>query len=215
MLGKFDGEKFTPETPILKGHRGKGFYAAQTFSDIPATDGRRIQIGWLQAPSPGMPFNQCMSLPLELILLSTTDGPRLSWTPLPLKRQSGEPQSLRLLHPGRGILAENNAGVLQMQAKFEPGPNSEVKLDINGVPVIYSAEKQEISVNGHRASAPLREGKQHLTIITDRTTIEVFASDGLVYVPMPVLQKEDARAVAISTSGAPLKSSSFSVTELR
>jgi sucrose-6-phosphate hydrolase SacC (GH32 family) len=49
MVGTFDGATFTPETPKLKGHRGRGFYAAQTFSDIPAADGRRIQIGWLQA----------------------------------------------------------------------------------------------------------------------------------------------------------------------
>src|SRR5204863_4005068 len=81
-LGTFDGEKFTPETPKLPGHRGKGFYAAQTYSDIPAVDGRRIQIGWMQAPSPGMTFNQCMSVPLELQLISTVEGPRMTFAPV-------------------------------------------------------------------------------------------------------------------------------------
>ena len=47
MVGAFDGEKFTPETKMIKGHRGRGFYAAQTFSDAPK--GRVIQIGWLQS----------------------------------------------------------------------------------------------------------------------------------------------------------------------
>jgi len=218
MLGQFDGERFTPETPILKGHRGKGFYAAQTFSDIPAGDGRRIQIGWLQAPSPGMPFNQCMSLPLELSLVSTTNGPRLTWKPVPLQGTGAYPHMTREIsvQPGETkSLTRGTGGLLNILAEFEPGADSELELSVNGVPIIYSASRQEISVNGHRAPAPLRNGKQKLNIITDRTAFEVFASDGLIYVPMPVLWKDDARGATVSLTGAPLKSSSFTVTELR
>jgi sucrose-6-phosphate hydrolase SacC (GH32 family) len=215
MLGKFDGEKFMPETPILKGHRGKGFYAAQTFSDIPASDGRRIQIGWLQAPSPGMPFNQCMSLPMDLKLFSTSDGPRLAWQPILLKSQRGTETNARILKPGEEAVAQGNDGVLDLRAEFEPGADSEVKLEINGALVTYSAARQELSVNGQRSPAPLRSGKQKLTIITDRTTLEVFAGDGLVYMPMPVLRKDDEGGVRLSLTGAPLKSSWFTVAELR
>ena len=82
MVGTFDGTTFTPETPKLPGHRGRGFYAAQTFSDIPSEDGRRIQIGWFQTETPGMPFNQSMTIPLELKLTATLEGPRLTWTPV-------------------------------------------------------------------------------------------------------------------------------------
>ena len=218
MVGTFDGEKFTPETKKLPGHRGKGFYAAQTFSDIPANDGRRIQIGWLQAPSPGMPFNQCMSLPLELNLVSTTDGPRLTWKPVPLTSK------IAFTHASKGILllpgetksfGEHTRGLLIVNAEFEPGPDSELKFNLNGVPIIYDARKQEINVNGHRAPAPLRAGKQKITIVTDRTAFEVFASGGLTYVPVPVLWKEEARGAEVSWSGARLKDAEFSAAELR
>ena len=74
-LGTFDGRQFTPQTPMLPGHRGNAFYAAQTYSDIPARDGRRIQIGWGRIATPGMPFNQMMTFPCELTLRSTARRP--------------------------------------------------------------------------------------------------------------------------------------------
>jgi sucrose-6-phosphate hydrolase SacC (GH32 family) len=54
-VGLFDGAKFIPESPKVPGHRGKGFYAAQSFSDVP--DGRRLMMGWFQTETKGMPFN--------------------------------------------------------------------------------------------------------------------------------------------------------------
>lgn len=218
MVGTFDGEKFTPETPKLPGHRGKGFYAAQTFSGNPPPSGARIQIGWLQAPSPGMPFNQCMSLPLELKLISTEEGPRLTWMPmrLPFVPAYAEPPDTKPLASGelRKVLPHTQ-GFSRLDAEFEPGADSELKVNVNGVPILYSAAKQELSVNGHHATAPLRHGKQWLVIYTDRTTLEVFASDGLTYVPMPVLWKEEARGVEVSLTGAPLKSWTLGAIELR
>ena len=44
MLGSFDGQTFTPEAGKYYYYTGS-MYAAQTYSNIPASDGRRIQIG--------------------------------------------------------------------------------------------------------------------------------------------------------------------------
>jgi hypothetical protein len=44
-VGTFDGARFVPEQSNLAGQQGKGFYAPQTFSDIPGAEGRRIQMG--------------------------------------------------------------------------------------------------------------------------------------------------------------------------
>ena len=74
-VGTFDGARFVPEQSNLAGQQGKGFYAPQTFSDIPGAEGRRIQMGWFQTATKGMTFNQSMTVPLELRLLTTTDGP--------------------------------------------------------------------------------------------------------------------------------------------
>jgi fructan beta-fructosidase len=220
FIGTFDGEKFTPETPKLPGHRGKGFYAAQTFSDIPAKDGRRIQIGWLQAPSPGMPFNQAMSIPLELKLVSTADGPRLTFAPVvelsQLRSAAHSVPPITLQSGDANPFAETKAGdAMELRADFEPGADSEVKFTVRGVPIIFNAAKQELTVNGHRSPAPLRAGKQRLTILADRTAFEVFASDGLTYVPLPVIPKTDARDLAVSVNGAPVKFSVLETAQLR
>ncbi|MFV0417995.1 MAG: DUF4980 domain-containing protein [Dysgonomonas sp.] len=76
MLGSFDGKIFTPESG--KYYFGTGsIYAAQTFTNIPESDGRRIQIGWGRISHPEMPFNGMMLLPTELTLKTTKDGVRL------------------------------------------------------------------------------------------------------------------------------------------
>jgi sucrose-6-phosphate hydrolase SacC (GH32 family) len=219
MIGRFDGEQFTPETPKLPGHRGKGFYAAQTFSDIPPSDGRRLQFGWLQAPSPGMPFNQCMSLPLELSLRTTPEGPRLAMNPA---KELGTIETSThgagfSVRPGdeKSLTDVDRTAPLKIIAAFEPGPDSELKLTIDGVPVVFHAAKQELTVNGHRAPAPLRNGRQQITIYADRTALEVFASDGLTYVPMPVLAKTQEQRITVSLQGSPLKSQGLEVIPLK
>jgi fructan beta-fructosidase len=201
MLGTFDGTKFTPETPKLRGHSGRGFYAAQTFSDIP--DGRRIQIGWLKAPSPGMPFNQAMTVPLEVKLAATPNGPRLAWAPvkeLDALRGSSAKLVNHVVKPGPALDLKTGE-LLDVVALLEPGKASEVSFSIRGIAVLYNVAKQELSVNGHRAAAPLLDGKLDLRILADRTAFEVFASGGLTYMPMPAIPKADNRTVSVSAQG--------------
>jgi sucrose-6-phosphate hydrolase SacC (GH32 family) len=219
MIGQFDGTRFTPETPKLTGHRGRGYYAAQTFADIPAAAGRRIQIGWLQAPSPGMPFNQAMSLPLELTLRTTPAGPRLAWQPvkeLETLRAKSHPLGMLALKEGDpNPLAKVRGELLELRAEFAPGEATQVAFTVRGVPIVYEAKKQEIVVNGHRAPAPLRNGLQRLIVYADRTALEVFASDGLTYVPMPVIPPADAQSVEATVQGGPVKFTALEAHELK
>jgi fructan beta-fructosidase len=186
MVGTFDGQKFTPETPKLKGHLGRGFYAAQTFTHEPKD--RVIQIGWLQTATPGMPFNQAMSLPLELRLRQTAAGPRLTWQP------AEELKSLRVASFRGDDVAKCRGELLELRAEFA----GDVTFTIRGATISYDAAKQEIVVNNHRAPAPLVYGKQRLIIYVDRTALEVFASDGLTYVPLPFTPKPEDLSVAIT-----------------
>ena len=216
-IGTFDGAKFTPGTPNLPGHRGRGFYAAQTFSDTP--DGRRIQIGWGQCPSPGMPFNQLQCFPCELTLRRTPEGTRLAWQPIKeiesLRAKSHRIGALELREGSTNPLTEVHGELLEIRADFMPAANSEVLFKVRGIDIRYDTAKQEISVDKQRAPAPLRDGRQSLIILTDRTNFTVWASDGLTYVPLPLIAKPTDLSVEVSAKGGAAKFTTLEAHELK
>lgn len=216
-VGTFDGKTFTAETGKLPGPQGRGFYAPQTFNEEPKH--RRIQIGWFQTTTPGMPFNQSMSLPMELKLISTTQGPRMTWTPIKelesLRAKSHKKGSFTLKPGDTNPLADASGELLEVRADFEPGASGETTFQVRGVPVVYDAGKQEISVNGHHAPAPLHNGKQNITIYVDRTGLEVFTANGLTFVPMPINLNPENKSLAVTATGTPTKFRQLEVHELK
>ena len=76
FVGEFDGHKFTNESTAEQWiDQGKDNYATVTFSDIPASDGRRISIGWMSNWQyanvvPTGVWRSAMTLPRELKLIS-------------------------------------------------------------------------------------------------------------------------------------------------
>jgi fructan beta-fructosidase len=217
FVGAFDGEKFTPETPKLPGQRGRGFYAAQTFSDTP--DHRRIQIGWGQDPAPGMPFNQLQAFPCELTLRSAPEGPRLAWQPIKelesLRTNSHRVGQFELKEQAPNPLADVHGELLEVRADFTPTAQSELLLKVRGVPIRYDATKQEIAVGPLRAPAPLIAGHQRLIILTDRTNFTVWASDGLTFVPFPVIAKPAELSVEASVTGGSVTFQNLEAHELK
>lgn len=221
-IGDFDGKRFLPDATRLKGHRGRGYYAAQSFSDVP--DGRRIFIGWWQTETKVMPFNQSMTVPLELALKQTDDGPRLTFAP------AKELQSLRA-HTHEVVssatkeliqspdspnpLRDVSAELVELEIEFKPDAAKRVLINVRGVEIVYHADKQEIEMAGHRASAPLVNGKQRLNILCDRTGIELFASEGLCYMPQPVIVDPSNKQLVVASQEGNAMITSLKVHELQ
>ena len=91
FVGSFDGTTFTSDNPaatVLRSERGKDMYAAVSFSDIPAADGRRIQLGWMTNwdypfSYPTRPWKGQLSIPRVLTLKNYAgEGVRLVQTPV-------------------------------------------------------------------------------------------------------------------------------------
>ena len=220
LIGSFDGVTFTPEEGLLRwqGHESVA-YAAQTFSDIPAEDGRRIQIAWLRQDLPGMAFNQMMTFPVELTLRTTDGGHRLFVNPV---------QEIALLHDRRHAweketLAEEDENLLDglsgalfhLRAEFEVGDAQEVGFIIRGVPVLYHAGRQEMTCA--KASGALRPvgGKIRLELLVDRASIELFANDGETYLVAGMTPPDDDTSLELVSRGGTATVKSLEVYELR
>jgi fructan beta-fructosidase len=217
-LGTFDGRTFTPQTPMLPGHRGNAFYAAQTYSDIPDQDGRRIQIGWGQVAAPGMPFNQMMMFPCELTLRSTAAGPRLCFKPVKeLERLHGARRSWKTLTlaPGTNALAGLQGDLIDLRAEFSPGRTGEVRFVIRGVPVVYDAAKQELTCRDKRNPLPPIDGKVRLQILVDATSLEIFGNDGLLYMPMAAGFDPNDHSLALTATECSVRFTSLEANELK
>lgn len=217
--GSFDGKTFTPEVERLNGQRGRGFYAAQTFSDEPK--GRRIEIGWWQTNTAkeGMHFNQSQSIPLELKLVSTPEGPRLMRTPVKelesLRAKTHSFRNLKLKENGANPLAAVSTELAEIRTTIKPGKAKEITLTVRGVPVAYDVQKQELQVDGIKATAPLVKGELQLIIFADRTGLELFANGGLLFMPVNKNLDPGNKTFSIASRGGNAGISTMELHELK
>lgn len=183
-LGSFDGRKFTPEEGPFQSRWGANCYAAQTYADIPASDGRRIQIAWMAGGKfPGMPFNQQMSFPREMTLRTTPDGVRLFIEPVKeIETIHGKHHQWTdaALVPDENLLSGVHGELLDVRAEIELGEATEVGFKFRGEVVRYDAVGKTLSCRGKSAPLELADGLLRLQVLVDRTSLEIFAQDGQV-----------------------------------
>ena len=205
LVGEFDGRDFKPEGEPQRFEHGGNSFAAQTYSNIPAKDGRRIQIAWMRGGKyPGMPFNQQMAFPTTLTLHATDEGYRLHSLPVT------EVESLRgtpTTWSGDLSDAENPLGKLagetyELSLTVEPATAKQVVLDIRGAKLAYDVATQELSFGGSKARAPLVDGKLTLRVLIDRSSVEAYANDGSVTLSNCFEPAQSKPAYRLSGAGA-------------
>jgi len=185
LIGRFDGQHFQVEAGPLEAEHGANFYAAQTYSNIPDSDGRRIQIGWMRGGRyPGMPFNQQMSVPRVLTLRKTSEGVRLFINPVrELEQLRGRLVVDRSdFHPApdENPLASLDGDLWDIELKLESDTADKVTLMIRGREIQYDPHSHTLSALGKSATIPHVGDHLKLRVLVDRTSIELFANDGRV-----------------------------------
>ena len=220
LVGSFDGRKFTPESERLQFNCGNAYGAAQSYNEIPAADGRRINIGCaFGTRMPGMAFGQMMNFPTELTLRTTEDGPRLfAW---PIREISSLYAARREfsklpLSPEGTVLPGVEAGLLDISAEFSIGvATEEVGLTLRGVAVTFDAKSGLLKCADRTAPLKPVNGTIKLRLLLDRVSLEIFANEGRVYMPMAILPKDEERAVAVFAKGDDARLKSLTVTTLK
>jgi len=217
-LGRFDGRTFTPETPKLPASWGNAFYAAQSFSDVPPRDGRRIRIGWGQAESPGMPFNQMMTFPVTLELRTTSQGIRLfTWPVREISRLYAARRRLAAgpLAPAANPMAGIRGELLDVELEVEPGGARSLELNLRGIPVRWEAASGTLFCCGRSAPLVPEGGRIRLRALVDRTSIELFGNGGQVYMPLAVIPRAEDLNLSLSAAGGAARVCSGEVRILR
>jgi fructan beta-fructosidase len=217
LVGRFDGMKFVKESGKHQVWYGN-FYAAQTYDNAP--DGRRIQIGWGNGIAfPGMPFNQQMTVPVELTLHTTEDGLRLFAEPVKeiewLRAGKAVAKGMTL-RPGEDHAVATNGELLDIGAEVRPAGAEQVTFTARGVPVVYDAKKAVLSCRSHVAPLkPRKDGTVRLRILVDRGSVEVFGNDGQIALSVGVLVPPDRRSLILSAKGGEAKVSALTVDLLK
>ena len=217
LVGSFDGKQFKSQTDAVRFHHGNCFYASQTFSNIPKTDGRRIQIAWGRVKMPDMPFNQMMLFPVTLTLRTTEEGPRMFAQPVReienLHRRKWQRKN-KTLKPGDNLLSGLSGELIHIRAELRVDEAKETGFVIRDIPVVYNVQKQELSCQGKTASLKPVDGRIRLELLVDRTSIEIFGNDGRMYMPMGVILADNSKSLEIFTKGGNTEVKSLEVYEL-
>jgi fructan beta-fructosidase len=218
VLGDFNGKVFTPQSKVIKYNYGDCFYASQTFNNMPAEDGRRIQIAWAWVEFPGMTFNQQMTFPVALTLRKTEQGLRMFAYPvkeienLYEKKHSWHDTQLE---PGHNILCEIKYNWLDIDLEFIAGGSEHVGFIINGRKIDYDVNAHVLKSGEQEAPLQSVDGKIRLRIVVDKLTAEVFANDGSVYMPLQTNPAAAQHPIEIYSEGEHAQVNSLVVHELK
>jgi len=194
LIGSFDGKTFQKEGGPFRAKYGGNDYAAQSYSDIPSSDGRRIMFSWMSGGKyPGMPFNQQFTVPRVVTLRKTDLGIRLFIEP------AKELETLRL--PGSEVFSAEFPGTdqpvrvpslkgdlfdIDLSFDLKPGAitdTSEIfSVRLFDQKIKYNLQKSTIELEGIKAPLKPVGNRIKLRLIVDRTSLELFANDGIVQI---------------------------------
>jgi len=180
-IGSFDGQHFIPET-FGKIHCGKA-YAAQTYQNQP--DNLRIMMHWIRREMPDdVPYNQAMSLPLELSL-KEYDDIVLCMQPIKEIAKLHDDEFVlenTMLILGKQIASTVKAETMDITLNIRPTIGFELRVGKG----IFLWSSGILTCGDEQFELPLKDGTLNLRVIVDMGIAEVFGHGGEFYSAMDI-----------------------------
>jgi len=228
IVGSFNGIQFVPEADpgqtkpaqgTLALDFGGNYYAMQTYSNIPASDGRRIQIAWMAGGVyPDMPFNQQMSIPSVLTLRRLPEGLRLFRNPVAeIERLYTGTREWRDLEvaPGENPLAEIDGDLFDLTLVVDTEAAAAFGLNIRDTEIRYNAADQTISCLGRTATLKSDSKLVRMRVLIDRASIEIFADAGRLSMSFCFTPSPSDHSMEFFAEGAPVRIVSLDIHTLQ
>ena len=189
LVGQFDGNKFVAETELRHYDGGPNNYAAQTWSNAP--DGRCIQISWMAGGLyPEMPFNQQLSIPVELTLLGRGSDARLARRPvMELSQLHGRKIEIdqKVIANGSPFLVKTDSKLLDISFRIARNTSKGLYLLIRGQYLAFDWAQNTMTMTpsgtvkmvGDKPPVRIPDAPSLVVrILVDVTSVEVFLNEG-------------------------------------
>jgi hypothetical protein len=105
--------------------------------------------------------------------------------------------------------------LFDIEAEFEAGDADEFGFKLNGVTLAYDVDDKKLSCEGWDAKLEPIDGKIRMRTLVDRLSLETFANDGRVYMPIGATPVENQNGIEVFTRGGNTNISSLTVNELK
>ena len=229
FTGIFDGKQFIPDSASSQWvDFGRDFYAPVSWSGIPASDGRRIWIGWMNnwetCLSPTYPWRSAMSVPRELSLRRIDDTLRLCQRPVrefqKLRETKLEINDRQLNSESLPVDVHGQQLEIVLEVQLETATDFGVRVlkgNDEQTVIGYDTQMRSMYVNrtksgnvafhpafSGRHSGPLEPDDQRrirLRILVDTCSVEVFGNDGQTVITDLVFPQPDSTGVELFASG--------------
>lgn len=240
LIGEFDGRRFhaSGAEVLRRLDGGRDLYAAVTFDNAP--EQRRILLGWMSnwnyaAHIPTPSWRGTMSMPRELGL--RVDSGNVVLTQRPVRELGaiaiGGGGRLRPFDLG-GRRPLTNAIRYRLDVEFKPDTATHVGVEVlvgDGEATVIEYEMQsemlvlDRSRSGRRhvdpsfpsrqeVSVPLHGAPLRLTVLVDRTSVEVFAQDGSACLTDQVFAAPESTLILVTSRGGLTRVTSCELTTL-
>jgi fructan beta-fructosidase len=225
-----------PEEILWMDH-GRDNYAAVTWSDVPKQDGRRLLIGWMSNwkyanHTPTVEWRSAMTIPRTISLTRTEEGIRLVSKPFEeLSELRGEPISLPsgTYVAGERALLDFSENCYEIEAEFTwddvtefgfkvcRSDREETVIGFEATSGFLFIDRTRSGESGFHDTFPCKHGaalqtvgnRMKIRIIVDRSSVEVFAEDGLVVLTDLIFPDPSSMGVALYSKGGEVKVNTF------
>lgn len=245
FIGWFDGNRFTPDDagsgPLWVDY-GKDFYASTSFSDIPASDGRRIWMGWLTNwqyanVEPTSPWRGAQSIPRALSLRRVDGATRLIQEPIAeLKELRGEHLHIKTHNVAEAnrLLQSFHSDCYEIIAELESSSASELGFEVRKgateeTLVGYDAGRGELFIDRTKSgqvgfskdfpgrhAGPAKGGKQvRMHLFVDRSSVELFGNHGTTVISDRIFPSPDSNGLELFANGSDTKIRSLDIWIIR
>ena len=246
FIGSFDGIQFKDETPAsqeLWADYGKDFYATNTFADVPASDGRKIWMGWISNwqyanVEPTVSWRGAQSIPRSLGLKRFADGIRLVQQPVrEMKALRGKEfllENVSVAEANRRIKGAGISGnTVEIQAELMPENSDEMGFRVRKggaqeTLVGVSRSQKSVFIDRNKAgelSYSKEAAGRHsarigqtsivkLQIFVDRSSVETFVNDGEVMLTDRIYPLEHSKGIEVYSLNGNGKIKSLSIWKL-